>query len=423
MESSNAAGENAAEKFNLKTFVGKFSSTSDLIKNLPEEFHTHFTLMHKSGSNQKNEIEPKLPRVITFGKTAETILAFASSMTLIEVITFDPEQKSYNFSTIADSAGANPLKLQSETDNCSSCHTEKLRPNWEPYFFWPGAYGSEDDSYIKGGQEEKNITEFLQTGMKTTPYAFFPEAKTTFTLSKLGNGNSRIDGKSETIRLNGMPNTMLLNLLVEQNIDRGAKLLTKTESYQKNKYLIAATVAGCIFQPSESGFGSPYVSEYAKKDARVVDAVKVKDQYAKVASVLNAKKVFKSGNIGWLTYIDALFDLNLKITADEFSLSFKENALAISDTKLESFPFNDGTVDYSSMMVAVGLSKLDNEFKNLARFACRDGNTAFIGTHVQTGWTYCRKDPAAGKNDIADNNDDESWGKRGLCLELAKNWK
>ena len=55
---------------------------------------------------------------------------------------------------------------------CATCHQNDIRPNWEPYFHWVGAYGSEDDNT---NAREPNIDGRLSTGSEHEHFVQFVE--------------------------------------------------------------------------------------------------------------------------------------------------------------------------------------------------------------------------------------------------------
>lgn len=94
--------------------------------------------IHDSGSLQYADREH--PRVILFGDGL--MLAFAedprSDERAVEVIAFNG--KAFEFAELKFvQAGAS---FQKDPKNCQSCHGVNGKPLWDPYDFWPNAYGS-----------------------------------------------------------------------------------------------------------------------------------------------------------------------------------------------------------------------------------------------------------------------------------------
>lgn len=129
-----------------------------------------FTLMRKTESSQG--ATPTDPRAIVFGPTAKFIFTFNGAPTSkgyqeIEMIffreipqarwemrklSFSPQDKKNVFS------GPNPPQ-------CLSCHQNPVRPIWNQYDIWKGAYGENDDAipdfnndkYAGGGISEEQL--------------------------------------------------------------------------------------------------------------------------------------------------------------------------------------------------------------------------------------------------------------------------
>jgi hypothetical protein len=94
--------------------------------------------IHDSGSLQYADREH--PRVILFGDGL--MLAFAedprSDERAVEVIAFNG--KTFEFAELKFAqTGAS---FQKDPKNCQSCHGVNGKPLWDPYDFWPNAYGS-----------------------------------------------------------------------------------------------------------------------------------------------------------------------------------------------------------------------------------------------------------------------------------------
>jgi hypothetical protein len=95
-------------------------------------------LIHDTGSLQYADREH--PRVILFGDGL--MLAFAEDPRrqerTVEVIAFDG--KAFEFAELKFSESGS--SFQGQPQNCQSCHGKSSKPLWDPYDFWPNAYGS-----------------------------------------------------------------------------------------------------------------------------------------------------------------------------------------------------------------------------------------------------------------------------------------
>lgn len=133
---------------------GKEFKIEDAIDLLPYEMkEQNYVLMYRSRSLQHGS--PEAPRAIVYTPTASFILSFnggdpgVRGAQTIEAIQFKRAENRFEFHEITfdgmkapDSGKANPKK-------CIQCHQSPtsaeidLRPNWDPYNTWIGAYGSD----------------------------------------------------------------------------------------------------------------------------------------------------------------------------------------------------------------------------------------------------------------------------------------
>lgn len=147
------------------------NSIEELLPLLPAEFRAGYVLMHESRSLQ--EASGHFPRVIMFGKNASLTCAFngdksQAGFDTLECFQFLKETRRFDFRMIQFPTVQNQLQVvvfsksgQSTTklNSCSSCHASDLRPNWDAYSNWPGAYGSNDDNLI---EDKDSYLEFVK---------------------------------------------------------------------------------------------------------------------------------------------------------------------------------------------------------------------------------------------------------------------
>ncbi len=126
--------------------------TLDLI---PSDFFQNYVLMYRSRSLQ--EASPLFPRAIVFGRSARFIMAFnghvkQKGFSQLEIIQFRQATHRWEFREITFFDEKPPTFSAANPAKCLECHqsprrtTVDPRPNWEPYNFWPGAYGSVDST-------------------------------------------------------------------------------------------------------------------------------------------------------------------------------------------------------------------------------------------------------------------------------------
>ena len=177
----------------LKTILlnEKIPSIAGVVKRIaalsPSYVAAH-TLAYQSFSLHESSFEN--PRAIVFGNTGDLVMTFNGnpsqrSYSNLEVMTFD-RAKGYEFREItflkepnaASSPGLEESDIEIRTPTvliskpnpqvCTQCHGERAIPIWQPYFTWPGMYGSDDDNLFRIGVKEVgyDVTSSFQRGMK-----------------------------------------------------------------------------------------------------------------------------------------------------------------------------------------------------------------------------------------------------------------
>jgi hypothetical protein len=406
----------------IKTLVSQSNSIDSFLSKLPKQMRENFTLMHHSNSLHSDTTTFDSPRAILFDNDASTIVAFNGKSNFAEVIQFDSEVGSYTFTNIVEEKTNNrsSLKMDSDSSACAGCHTNALRPNWDPYFFWEGAYGSEDDSYTENGDELREVKKLIpKLGPKsTTPrYRHLLNVEKILGPTTLSNGISRLDSQSKLLMMASKPNMSLLLLLAQQNTTRVAKLLMNASNYKRDKFLIAATLAGCVVSfDSGENLLTESGRTMAQKDVRIQMLNKANP--AVFESFGGPLEVVKGGNLGWLAYVDRQLGLGMKIDLDEMGMHQNGKALesAARGRGSESITayFNDGSGDYTPMILLRGLAALDPDFNGLAAYACQDGpNQADLKGKKVKGYSYCSSDSSGRSIDA----------KTKVCGEILKRWR
>ncbi|MDA8792364.1 hypothetical protein N9N67_03915 [Bacteriovoracaceae bacterium] len=156
----------------IKTF--EIKSIQDFLKKLPSSYKKHHTLMHNSQSIQDASFLD--PRVIMFGKNAQAIFTFngkkeQNGYNAIETALFNSYTKKYEYREISfDPKGELIASVsQSTPSKCIRCHGIEQTPIWNHYNQWPGAYGSDDDTFTP--EEYKNLNKFLKQAKKHPRYS------------------------------------------------------------------------------------------------------------------------------------------------------------------------------------------------------------------------------------------------------------
>ncbi len=168
----------------------------DALKILSERYTSYMklhTLMYESFSLHESSFEE--PRVIVFGPDADFILTFNGGTrqkagNAFETMEFDSETGNFLFREISfkktevkkdEPSMLKETDIEFESDNlkittanpqkCMNCHGSNPRPIWDTYFFWAGAYGSNDDILTSlfdktAIQSNGNLSTLLRNGGK-----------------------------------------------------------------------------------------------------------------------------------------------------------------------------------------------------------------------------------------------------------------
>ena len=118
----------------------------------------YYLLAYRSRSLQ--EATPENPRVVLFHPTADFAAAFnghpsQKGFQQIELYRFNYQQNKFEFYELSFLENQKPSLSEANPRKCLDCHQSLSRtdvdprPNWEPYFMWPGFYGSAGDRTFK----------------------------------------------------------------------------------------------------------------------------------------------------------------------------------------------------------------------------------------------------------------------------------
>lgn len=246
-------------------------SIDQLLPLLPESLRGHYAAFYKSSSEQGSSFES--PRIILYGDDARFIVAFNGDPThenfhCLEVIQFNDKKKAFEFFAVSFPEGGEnrhgtdacpiiasgdlPKISQKNPSECKSCHTKDLRPNWDVYSLWPGAYGSDDDSVYSQSLEisKREVNQLEVDGLKVflrgvdakpryrhldNPLQYFAEKP------KLG----VYAGGGADSRMNGRPNENFGMALQNLNSERIWEKLKMAKDYEKRKFFFAGVIREC----------------------------------------------------------------------------------------------------------------------------------------------------------------------------------
>lgn len=131
----------------LRTIESVIEALPDNMKN------DNYVLMYRSRSLQ--ESTPKSPRAILYTPTASFMLTFNGGdpahrgSNTLELIQFRLDQRRFEFREITFDGINKPVLSQANPAKCMECHQSPtrrnidMRPNWDPYSHWIGAFGSD----------------------------------------------------------------------------------------------------------------------------------------------------------------------------------------------------------------------------------------------------------------------------------------
>ncbi len=128
----------------IDDFLVDWKSTDPLI-------FRYYLLAYRSRSLQG--ATPEFPRAIVFYPTGEFAASFnghpkQKGYQQIELYRFNYQKNNFEFYELSFRENEKPTLSEPNPQKCLDCHqslgreTPDPRPNWEPYFFWPGFYGS-----------------------------------------------------------------------------------------------------------------------------------------------------------------------------------------------------------------------------------------------------------------------------------------
>jgi len=202
----------------------------DWLQKLPEVYRSYFALMYRSASQHASK--PEYPRIIFYGPDARLMIGVSTLPTdkhfqIVELIEFNPSSATYHFSTI-NFALPKEKRVTANALNCNRCHGPSMRPNWEPYDAWPGAFGSVHDTIVAGTEEHRGFRNLLARAGEDkrlaaiqsdlfTNYKELGENQTAYTVTRGGGMNSAF-----SLLVNFSNRERIAQLLVDAKAPRNA---------------------------------------------------------------------------------------------------------------------------------------------------------------------------------------------------------
>ncbi len=217
------------------------------LKRLPAAYRGHFTLMYSTGSLHR--ATPDYPRTIYFGPDSRLLTAVSSDPTdprreIVELIEFNPKTARFTAHEI-DFKQASP-RLNNEPRNCAGCHGHDLRPNWEPYDAWPGAYGSVHDKMAAGTHENGLFSKFLDRMKSDLRFGSLPE---NFLVQQSNFGGSTTYYTASR----GTGSNSTFSLMVSfANRERLTRIMVESPDFASYRSAVTSALLGCPESPEET---------------------------------------------------------------------------------------------------------------------------------------------------------------------------
>jgi len=218
---------------------------------LPESYRSQYTLMHTSRSDQ--EAKPHHPRVIFFGHDSRLLMAFNSAeqdngkQNMLELIQYRDESRKFDFYSIEfpGQKAFGQLTVAENPIDCFGCHSSDLRPNWDPYSIWVGAYFGNDDEAETTEEERRNIKTFLETAPDRPRYQHLVASYSDYLPPEDDTFRTRIEHNSTfTARISAL------------NFKRTARILRARPNYKHYKYAILGS-ALCFMTTQTDFYPAP----------------------------------------------------------------------------------------------------------------------------------------------------------------------
>lgn len=263
-------------------------TVEDFLEKLPLVYRSHFTLMYDSRSMHK--ATPEAPRIIFFGPDARLLTAVSTDRTdprhnIVELIQFEPSQSKFSFHEISfDSAQP---QVNHAPQKCQNCHGSDLRPNWEPYDAWPGAYGSIHDKMAYKTHENRLFSDFLASYKKESRFLSLPER---FTMKQETFGG---DPTYYTVSRGVGLNSTFSLLVSFANRERIAKAMIQSSNHSRYRNAITSALLGCPESPESlipTGLKSNHLKSYSAILAETQEIME-KDHKRRVQQTADLQKI------------------------------------------------------------------------------------------------------------------------------------
>ena len=232
-------------KESLKALAEQSSSVESFLGKLAEKHPEHFqnyTSIYATRSLHRASFD--FPRVVLIGKSFSEVNSYKAEPNFllsfstdpgdpraenIEVAFWNPTLRQYEFVGIEFGLQAKSKRFKEEAF-CESCHGYPAKPIWDSYFFWPGVFGSEDDSSTF--RPYRTYPEYS----KSKEFRYFLQ----FT-DKINSARENKQGRLQhlkPLKENQRPNLALNRMIVRQAGEQYSQLIGGDTAVQKLRYLI-----------------------------------------------------------------------------------------------------------------------------------------------------------------------------------------
>jgi hypothetical protein len=212
-------------------------SVAEFLAALPEGLRSHYVLMFQSRSPQAASYDA--PRVILYGNDGRLVVAFGADSDAVDVMNFDEDTNSFVFHevTFPNEPGRPAMAVSdANPERCRACHGTPLRPVWDSYPLWPGAYG--ESAVLPPSKFERDgYASFQRVRAEHPRYRYLVEHRDT----AIAATQRRYRGEASLAS-----NVELSELLGELNARSVAGELRASPGFESYRYaLLAALSAKC----------------------------------------------------------------------------------------------------------------------------------------------------------------------------------
>jgi hypothetical protein len=233
-------------------------SVDELLPLLPKNCQQVINIFFQSASLQA--ASEKAPRVLlsclkndAFSYNGFT-LAFNTSPDLfgfdrLEMVQFREKTASFEYREVAFTPEARAKVSGANPAVCQSCHYPDARPNWDPYFVWPGAFGMMDE------EDPQGLSLMEKEGMASFSF-----------LSRV----QELDARPTNQEIASQPNNLRLNEFFSPlNTQRIVRKILNEPKLKPYRYAIVG-VAGCSYARAEAKYNDHLDGAY---DEAVLEGV------------------------------------------------------------------------------------------------------------------------------------------------------